>query len=538
MILSERAKCCNNGERVMAGRRLMLRVYVISLCSVLVGLAGIGVSVGSEEARPHSPEREAAIAAVEKLGGKVGIDGEAAGQPVWRVDLSATAANDQVVKQLSAFPDLEVLDVSETRITDAALITVGRLSKLREILLDGTAVTDRGLGQLNGLTHLEFLSVLETRVTAQDMDGIRGLIQKHAPPVVSAVLEQGAQTPIGVFPGGPANFRPGAPATDAAPTRQAATLDPGLKSLWLGVIEFRRLNVQDGLRGWKQFADSAVQEQLAGLTSDLWLNEGEAGWSYFFSLALFDVGRPAAKTPVVGFYHPWADVWLLTEWETLPAARIIGVEVLTGEWIRTRGQPPFDARPDWLRREGFRVEQLARATVDNVRAFDSLMYGNESWRKVLRFADHADPVIGDLRRYDREAASVALLMSWMRAGELSQEVDPRKEPQLDAVSRRVWSFIEAGQQGRIQSELKTATATSAPAAELVGELPRQVYHYVAPVYWLADEQRAVAFLVSTINPDFCLVLTLGSSSEGYPLQRIDLISFPAAAEALSRLEKP
>ena len=209
-------------------------------------------------------------------------------------------------------------------------------------------------------------------------------------------------------------------ADGAAPNAEngkvAKTIDPHLLQLWSGVIEFRRACALQGESGWNRFVNRHVRHQLADLGPQLWGDDSDAGWSYFFSLALFDIASPTSDAPVVGFFHPWCDVWLLTEWQIDAGARIIDVEVVTGEWMRQKGQPPFDLRPDWLRRDGFRVEQLARATVENIQVFDRIMLDKTPWRKTLRLADDPDPALANMRDVDRDVASLLLATGSLRYG--------------------------------------------------------------------------------------------------------------------------
>jgi hypothetical protein len=65
--------------------------------------------------------------------------------------------------------ELENLEVARTRITDAGLVHIGRLARLRRLHLGGTAITDAGLEELLGLTYLEWLNVEGTRVTREGL---------------------------------------------------------------------------------------------------------------------------------------------------------------------------------------------------------------------------------------------------------------------------------------------------------------------------------------------------------------------------------
>jgi hypothetical protein len=154
-------------------------------------------------------EQEAAVAAIERLGGGVMYDYQrpdpaktthydtkarpkdpAGFHRVVFVSLRDTKASDDDLKVLSKLPALENLDLTNapitgaglahlrglrnlqhlglwnTKVDDAGLEHLARLTKLQSLVLDGTRVTDAGLEYLAGLTDLEgWLDLSGTGVT-------------------------------------------------------------------------------------------------------------------------------------------------------------------------------------------------------------------------------------------------------------------------------------------------------------------------------------------------------------------------------------
>jgi hypothetical protein len=62
----------------------------------------------------------------------------------WREDGKGIAVGDEGLKHLGGLP-LEILGLSQTRVTDAGMDTLSHLPRLRELYLNGTQVTDAGL---------------------------------------------------------------------------------------------------------------------------------------------------------------------------------------------------------------------------------------------------------------------------------------------------------------------------------------------------------------------------------------------------------
>jgi hypothetical protein len=81
------------------------------------------------------------------------------------------------LRHLQPLENLELLDLSGTRVGDDGLQYLTTLDELGYLILTGTAVTDAGIQQLARLKRLVYLNVQNTNVTA---DGARQL-QKQLP---------------------------------------------------------------------------------------------------------------------------------------------------------------------------------------------------------------------------------------------------------------------------------------------------------------------------------------------------------------------
>ena len=77
---------------------------------------------------------------------------------------------DQIVKLL---PDIEVLLLESTDVTDAGLATLNRLKRLQYLSLSDTQVSDAGLEHLKGLNQLHALRLNNTRVTDTGLEHLK-----------------------------------------------------------------------------------------------------------------------------------------------------------------------------------------------------------------------------------------------------------------------------------------------------------------------------------------------------------------------------
>jgi hypothetical protein len=116
------------------------------------------------EARAQADE-EAAIKAIEKLGGQVYRDEKQPGKPVTQVDLNGTKVTDAGLKHLKELKELRSLDLSGTQVRDAGLKELKELKELRSLDLSDTEVRDAGLKELKELKELRKLNLYSTKVT-------------------------------------------------------------------------------------------------------------------------------------------------------------------------------------------------------------------------------------------------------------------------------------------------------------------------------------------------------------------------------------
>ena len=111
------------------------------------------------------------------------------------VDLGDTLADDVAATALLAHPNLRILRLDHTKVTDAGL-AVSPPDSLVELYLTKTAVTDRGLAILDQLPQLQGLGLGETAVAGPTIERIarlahlQTLVLTHVRPPDAAVFAQ------------------------------------------------------------------------------------------------------------------------------------------------------------------------------------------------------------------------------------------------------------------------------------------------------------------------------------------------------------
>ncbi|MES2796934.1 MAG: c-type cytochrome domain-containing protein [Bacteroidota bacterium] len=80
--------------------------------------------------------------------------------------INAKEFNDENAKLLSNISEQLVwLKLSNTKITDASMVTIGKLPNLVKLFLNHTSLTDNGLDNLSNLKNLEYLNLFDTKIT-------------------------------------------------------------------------------------------------------------------------------------------------------------------------------------------------------------------------------------------------------------------------------------------------------------------------------------------------------------------------------------
>jgi Leucine rich repeat len=188
-----------------------MRISQTRMRSLMVVFAML-VSGISRLSLANDVEQERAVAAIEKLGGKVERDLTSPGHLVVRVDLRMTGVTDTDLASLGTLKSLQSLSLSCTGITDAGLAHLEGLANLRRLDLDVNRITDAGLVHLEGLANLRRLDLRFTKVTIAGAERLQRKLPKM-------VIDQGDDKRIMI----PPSTRPPAPASPLRPGHRLPT---------------------------------------------------------------------------------------------------------------------------------------------------------------------------------------------------------------------------------------------------------------------------------------------------------------------------
>ncbi|MDB5351694.1 MAG: hypothetical protein JWN86_2941 [Planctomycetota bacterium] len=144
----------------------ILRNRVLLSVALLLGLASPSAS---------RAEDDAAIASLQKAGGKIERDDKAPDKPVTVVNLGVTQADDAAIAPVKGFGKIQKLTLNGTKITDAGLDNVKGLGSLRKLYLVDTKIGDAGVEKLKELKELRILSLAGTGITDAGLEHLKAL---------------------------------------------------------------------------------------------------------------------------------------------------------------------------------------------------------------------------------------------------------------------------------------------------------------------------------------------------------------------------
>ena len=119
------------------------------LCTIILGCNNAPQSTLDDRGKPK-PEYEAAVKAAGEAGITVTCDKEG---EVTFLDFHEHPSVSEASVHVKEFPNLQMLNFSSSKLTDADLANIAGASKLEQLGIHGTLVTDEGMSHVAKLTN-------------------------------------------------------------------------------------------------------------------------------------------------------------------------------------------------------------------------------------------------------------------------------------------------------------------------------------------------------------------------------------------------
>lgn len=290
------------------------------------------------------------------------------------------------------------------------------------------------------------------------------------------------------------------------------------------VLSFRQRGLHDLQPALEQFATPKAAEKFATFDRKIWdFANPTAGWSYLLNTSVIAFGNLEGENPIVAFYHPWSDVFLLTSWQVdAEGPRIADVEMLMGDFVRNRGGPPLPPSPLWVRMPMFKPLAVGIETSESVRAFEQIfpVKIQGDWRKQI--PNLGDPDLVEEVNY----AGVSLLLA-QNIAEIEEFSRAGKDDdvRLAAVRKETARLLDSGKEGKMKSILAGAQETLPAARQAMLRIAPETFSTYRPVSFLLGSDACIVFLAPTGSADYFISCVFKGKNSKQKLMRVDLVSY-------------
>lgn len=310
---------------------------------------------------------------------------------------------------------------------------------------------------------------------------------------------------------------------DAAASQLSPAAAARLASLLPAVERFRAAAASDYDAALAQWALPAARSEWSVLDHAVWIvTPPRSGWSYFFDSSIYTYGMLGSTHPVVAFYSPMTDVFLLTAWQISDQQpHIESVELLVGDWLRRAGKPPFEIVPAWHRSPRFKPLAMGVVAAEALRRFEHSLplTASGDWRQRI-------PVLTSAARERQNYATAAILFgSAFRNLVEYYQAEKAEEPRLAGVRARVEEVVSGAARGDL-SPFAKAPENLPAMLTLLRATPREIFADLQVALAVAaSERRSFVFLIAPHHPGLYLALTLEGTGARQQLCRGDMVSY-------------
>ncbi|MEX1232293.1 MAG: hypothetical protein WEB58_18755 [Planctomycetaceae bacterium] len=314
------------------------------------------------------------------------------------------------------------------------------------------------------------------------------------------------------------------PLEDFGVIEQSVVEQSRLRSLLHAVERFRSDMQRNPAEALRNHAEKPVREKFERIDRQVWLQSEPAfGWGYLLSTSVVSIVNEKGDRPLVAFYNPWCDVFLITAWQHQETGlRITDAELLIGDLVRTQGRAVGEPVPLWIREEQFKPVALGLATADSLLAFEQLFAesAGDAWRSRLSPLEDRQ-ILEDLN-YNGVAVLLGDGLNRFLAYHLSQDGEHRGWEQL---RNETDSAMTLAVDGQIRQLLAIADQTLPASQKLLRQLPTKEFSTLHVVSTVTDEQASLIFLFSPTAPNRCFSLLFEGQPERQRLTRVDVVIF-------------
>jgi hypothetical protein len=301
----------------------------------------------------------------------------------------------------------------------------------------------------------------------------------------------------------------------------------------LAVVQaFRQTGKSDMSLAVKRHTLPSGARAFARIDKTAWRGlDPRVGWSHFMLVSVVTLipggedRGDAGTAPLVAFYNPWSDVFLVTQWQFAKGGpRIADAEILLGDWVRRRGEGPIRSVPLWLRGGKALPAGPTIAAADSMLALEGAFedWKGKDWRGHLGGFSDRDSVADNLV----VAGEVMRLAIWNPVRAFAGDSDEALRGLREALAELLKELSEGGG----ERVLAGATETLPAMRALIAELPKESLLDLIPVAVFVSGTETRVFMVPKRSPDFVFHVLFRRDGGRLERRRVDLVSYQETYE--------
>lgn len=295
---------------------------------------------------------------------------------------------------------------------------------------------------------------------------------------------------------------------------------------------FRQWSLKDYSKALKTCATDEVIGKFQVLDGAIWPDTNpKLGWSFFLNVSVVTVGCSKSDQPLIAFYNPWSDVFLVTVWEIQDGKpRMVDAEVMLGTYIRTRGQFPKDPIPAWVKSPMYKPAILGVSVAKSVKAFEDLFPPTYAGRWREKVPELADPEI--LANLNYDGVGLMLLYS---VTNIDAYRHPRagENPRLASIREVAGRGLLLASEGKMESLLAKANETLPDIRKALAKLPASEFKTMSVSACVVGDDSALVFYVPTFNAGYCMSFLIKGTGKEAAIRRVDVVAYEGIYKHLS-----
>lgn len=305
-----------------------------------------------------------------------------------------------------------------------------------------------------------------------------------------------------------------------------------LTRLLATVNRFKSISLVDYETAFFMFAADEAIQKFINFNEAIWIETPpQVGWSFFMSVAVHAVGGVKGEHPLVAFYNPWSDVFLITVWrmdEDVP--NMIDAEMLTGDWLRAE-DPKISLVPSWLRTNMFKPLALGNSVAEAIRSFERVFPVEPvtHWRKKLPVLENRQILVD----VNYPAVAIMLFNSLQNIDDF-RTAGQNDNPRLESCRNLTIDTVHAAVQGHLDELLIAADETLPETKAALKSLLPEWFRTLEAVAVITAKDGCLVFLAPVFDATASISFFLKGSTQKLVLKRIDVVDYRGFYQNLNR----